>query len=393
MSLLNDALRKKRIDQQPDGMSITASLPNHASPSNRTHKLKLTIIISVLVMVAATLGGWFYWAESDAAPDQQQDLSSASTPDLSLSSSEEKPATGKPIAGTAPIELKMPEASTPLPVKAAPTIGNVSDLSIKNETLPTVKPPVIEIPSKALAKPNKFHPPEKKTTESSPRKKSSPKARPLAPSAKAIKASAASRRSQNDLLYKKARQYHRQDRIHQAIDLYREVIKIDPEHYKARFNLSAAYLQIEAYNLAYPIIAELHRREPDNQQVKLNFAIAHIGQGRYTKAIELLDQIAGQPSAPMFKIAFHKGIAYSQMNQMQSALDWYKRAEALRPEDPGLLFNLAVLFDQQQQFKAAVDYYSRCLDHMLGSDALKEKQIRKRIRTLLTYYTESNLKE
>jgi thioredoxin-like negative regulator of GroEL len=393
MSLLNDALRKKRIDQQPEGICLTSSLPIRASRSNRKHKLKWTIIIGVCVMVAVICGGRRYWAEPDTASDLRGDRSLAGTSNLPPDSSEEKPAVGNPTVESPPIASKMPEVAAPTRVESTPATVNVRDFPMKTNIQPSVVPPAAKIPPKVPPKPNAVSRQEKETAKLAPRKKSPSKTHTNPSRVKAAEKDAASQRLQCEILYKKARQYHRQGRIHQAIDLYQEVIKVNPEHYKARFNLSAAYLRIEAYHLAYPIITELHRREPDNQQVKLNLAIAHIGHGRYPEAIELLDQAAGQPSAPMFEIAFHKGVAYSHMNQTQTALDWYKRSEALRPEDPGLLFNLAVLSDQQQQFKAAVDYYSRYIDLTPGIDALKEKQIRKRIRTLLTYCAESNFKE
>jgi tetratricopeptide (TPR) repeat protein len=307
--------------------------------------------------------------------------------------SEETPVVGKPTVDTAHIASKVPEAAAPKQVGSTQTTVNMRDFQIKNKTPSAVVQRADKIPPKKLPKSNAVSRQKKKTAKRAPRKESPLKTQTRPPKAKAAKTNAASDRLQCEVLYKKACQYHRQDRIHEAIDLYQEVIKIDPEHYKARFNLSAAYLRIKAYNLAYPIIAQLHSREPNNQQVQLNLAIAHIGHGRYPEAIELLDQAAGRPSAPMFEIAFHKGIAYSHMKQMQKAFDWYKRAEALRPEDPGLLFNLAVLSDQQQKYKTAVNYYSRYIDLTPGIDALKAKQIRQRIRTLLTYSAELNPKE
>jgi tetratricopeptide (TPR) repeat protein len=194
-------------------------------------------------------------------------------------------------------------------------------------------------------------------------------------------------------LFQMARQYHRRDRMEQAIALYQQVLRAEPEHYDARFNLVAAYLQTAAYAKAYPIAAELFQQEPENQQVMLNLAIAHIGCGRFEKALALLDKAAEQPHAQMFEIAFHKAVVYRHLNQMESALSWYKQAEAMRPNDPGLLFNLAVAYDQNQQYEQAADYYIRFIEHDRQRDASKIQQIRQRIHTLKAYHAAQKAKE
>lgn len=200
-------------------------------------------------------------------------------------------------------------------------------------------------------------------------------------------------RLQIERLYQKARQYHRRDRLGQAIALYQEVLKADPAHAKARFNLVAAYLQIEAYTKAYPMATELYMKEPDNQQVMLNLAIAQIGCGYIHEALTLLDKAAGRSDAALFEIAFHKAVAYRHLNRMQDALTWYKRAEAMRPTDPGLLFNLAVAYDQQQQYQEAVDYYLKYIEYNKQPDPVKTKKIRGRVRILQAYHAREKFKE
>ena len=67
MSLLNDALRKKKSEHHPVGKPLGASLPEPASGPNRK---QLWIIVSCcLVLFAAICGAWLYWSESDASSD------------------------------------------------------------------------------------------------------------------------------------------------------------------------------------------------------------------------------------------------------------------------------------------------------------------------------------
>lgn len=395
MSLLNDALRKKRSEQQPAVDSLKASLPKLGRRSSRMHKLRWTAIVCVIVISAATCGAWFYWTVSDASSDLSTVRAPSGISDIRPVGRGEKPADEKSTADLSkPVSVKPERAVTASFQTEKPSVQDY-ERQMNAKTVQTQAPAAPPVPAKQKAAPKDRAAlrREKKTVKIKPLKKSLPKTHPNAFGGKAKMVGAEQRNVQRERLYQKARQYHRQDRIDQAIALYREVIKIDPDHYKARFNLAAAYLQTGSYTHAYPIVADLYLNEPHNLQVMLNLAIAHIGCRRYSQALSLLDKAAHLPAAPQFEIAFHKGVAYSHLNQAETALIWYKRAEAIRPDDPRLLFNLAVISDQQQNYDAAVDYYHRHIEHSPDIDAVKEKQIRRRIRTLLAYHAEPGPKE
>lgn len=395
MSLLNDALRKKRSEEPPPADSLKASLPKLGRRSSRMHKLRWTAIVCVLVISAATCGAWFYWTVSDASSDLSAVQAPSGISDIRPGVRGEKSAHEKSTTDLSkPVSVK-PETVVAAPFQMKkPSVQEYKQL--KNaKKVPTKAPATPPVPAKQKATPKARAAlrREKKPVKIKPRKKSLPKPHPSAFGGKAKMVGAEQRDVQSERLYQKARQYHRQNRIDQAVALYREVIKIDPDHYKARFNLAAAYLQTGSYTHAYPIVADLYLNEPHNLPVMLNLAIAHIGCRRYSQALGLLDKAAHLPAAPLFEIAFHKAVAYSHLNQAETALIWYKRAEAIRPDDPRLLFNLAVISDQQQNYDAAVDYYHRHIEHSPDIDAVKEKQIRRRIRTLQAYHAEPGPKE
>ena len=77
MSLLNDALRKKRSERQPADSSLNVSLPKGNNRSSRSLNLKWPILICVLVFSAATCGALFYFDHSDATPDLSAGMPSA----------------------------------------------------------------------------------------------------------------------------------------------------------------------------------------------------------------------------------------------------------------------------------------------------------------------------
>lgn len=175
--------------------------------------------------------------------------------------------------------------------------------------------------------------------------------------------------------------------------MYREVLAIDPEHFNARFNLTSALLENQEYTKAYDLAAGLGRNWPDDPRVVVNLAVAHIGCGRPRQAIRLLDQVADHPDAPLYEVYFHKGIAYRRLNDPDTAITWYESAARLQPNEPRLLFNMAVARDELRQYDLAVSSYRQYLIHAKNLNPEKKRQIERRIRTLQTAPARAENKE
>ncbi len=372
MSLLNDALRKKK-----DKRHIEERRPALiARPSNRNNSIKkwgLPVGLCCLVVLGAIMGRW-YWRQSvDATP---LPLSNMTPMDNPVNDPRAQPATlpadtVPPTATVVTIPQTMQHET-----ESAPPDSALSTAISGQQTppvIPAVKPPKRKpVPSKAIPG----------GTALRLEKKSSP-ALPTV----AVKNYSTVKPQRESIvrLYRKAKSYHRQNRLGKAIDMYREVLKIDPDHFDALFNLSSAYLQTGIVNKAYRIAADLNLRSPDNHQVTLNLAIAQIGIGRPAEAIRLLESVGTQKNVPQFEVYFHKGVAHRHLGHLEEAIAWYRQAEQLKPTDASLLFNLAMAFDQLLQYAQAVHYYKEYLQaykNSTSSTHLPMDKIQQRIRSL-----------
>lgn len=159
------------------------------------------------------------------------------------------------------------------------------------------------------------------------------------------------------LFYQKAVSYHRENDLETAIQMYQEVLQKNPHHDQTRFNLSSAYLELGAYAEAYPFLQGLQQQQPDDADIALNLAIAEIGLGRPDQAIALLDRAERLFSVPTFEVPFHKGVAYSRKGEYETALEWYQTAERLQARNPRLILNSAIAFDHLGQYADALNYY------------------------------------
>ena len=190
---------------------------------------------------------------------------------------------------------------------------------------------------------------------------------------------------EEDLFYKKARTYHRNGRLAEAIRLYRQVLKTHSSHPGAMLNLAAAYMQQGNYIEADPLLNRLERSTPRPQGVLLNLAMAAIGMGAPEKALDYLDQATALSDATPWEIRFHRAVAFVRMNRLPEALALYREAERERPDDPRLQFNLAVTCDTLGLYPEAVSHYEAALQSPSESSETDKATITQRIRTLRRY--------
>ena len=380
MSLLNDALRKRRAEKQPEerqaaGTALGTSRPQGVTPGRKK------VLLGGVAAAALAFAAWcWWWPPGETA-------SSFSAAPVQIAALQEEP---KPEAVDEPLEerrAQVPIVQTEEKKASTGTLSSTSPASTQKDDDPLVSPVIDRSSPPAPEAPA----PKPEQQAAAPVQKVVVK-RPVAtpkPSRAAEPAAAAptpppaqNRKVSTTRMYQKARSYRRQGQIAEAIAMYREVLKIDPDHFDTGFNLTSAYLQTRAYDRAYAMAADLYRRKPDDPRVALNLAIALIGVGQPRQAIDLLDRFSSYPDAPLYEIYFHKGVAYRNIGEPATAVAWYQKAEQLKPDDPRLLFNTAVALDQNRQYRMAANYYQKYLKQSQDEELSTRKQVARRIRVL-----------
>jgi Flp pilus assembly protein TadD len=369
MSLLNDALRKKRAESHGLPPPNGPARPPAVASAKRGGRRWIAVAAAGGVLTGAVLF-WYLRATGDPGPAPAPSLASPAALQKNSSSPMPAPVDRKPVqVASGPDRPAAADAAAPSPA------AGVSE--------PAALPrPARAAPSAPLAAPKA---PATSARRRHARHNGSKTARSgkTAPgkvhAAKADRTKAAPRIAR---LYDKARLFHRQGRYNEAIGLYREILKIDPKHAGARFNLISAYLQIEAFDEAYPLAIELNREQPDDPSIMLNLAIALIGRGDADRGLKLLDRVQQHPDAPMFEVYLHQGVAYRHLGRLEKAVSCYLKAERMKPGDPRLLFNLAMVRDQQQHYDQAIRYYLEFLQSSNDQDPVMRGRIEQRIRSL-----------
>jgi Flp pilus assembly protein TadD len=196
-------------------------------------------------------------------------------------------------------------------------------------------------------------------------------------------------RARDEILYRKAQGYHRLRKdLDLAADMYQRVLRENPGHCGALFSLSSIHMEQSRYAEAYPLLAELVSRSPEDPQGLTNLAVAEIALGRPEKAVAHLDRALLLPDPPRFKICLHQGVARSKLGRLEEAIAWYRNSEELDPGDKDLLFNMAVTYDRLGRYDEALKYYARFLQAGESASAEERRDVQARIGVLTAYLVE-----
>ena len=355
MSLLNEALRKK--DRELGQIKKINLFKDKPKPRNRgMRRFSVLVIFIVLSGGLAFLGVWYGFLRADPP---SAELHLVNTHVFTEGKSLSKPA--RPLKSMqTPIKKEpksKPVIASTVEQKGKMTDSTDSTVSEKNEVLKTVH--------KTVAKPSQIKAlkPKKERTKEQIRNIQ-----------KAVETPAPSSRRTENIFFKKAVSYHRQNKLKMAIKMYLEVLAGNPEHPDALLNLSSAYIQSSAFSKARPLLKKLRNFDPENPQVLLNLAIVEIGLGRPNKAIAYLERSEGLTAEPQFEIYFHRGVALIHLEELGEALTWYKRAEKLSENNPLLLFNMAVAYDKLERYDEALRHYVALLNNADAPISVKEKK-------------------
>jgi tetratricopeptide (TPR) repeat protein len=365
MSLLNEALRKRSrsLDQAGKKDIFQTDRASHRKGKARIYGL---VGIVVLLGFFTVAGVWFGFLRADARPRQKTFVNHY--------------AVRRQTIVTEPVRLPEPPK---MPVKQEPKAETIIAATSEQKE---AKPYNTNLKEKEIAKGGREK--EKKLLKTNILKPK--KERKNEPKQKAQKTTEAASKPDDQaseaLFIEKAMSYHRRNNLDMAIQMYRELLRKNPEHFDALLNLSSAYIQSSQYSQAYPLLQKLKRLNPENAEVLLNFAVVEIGLGRPNSAIDYLAMSESLKDGPQFEIYFHRGVALSYLNRLDEALTWYKKAEELRANDPLLIFNMAVACDKLERYDEALRYYVTVMkNNSISLSAKEKKEIEARIAILRVY--------
>jgi tetratricopeptide (TPR) repeat protein len=145
-----------------------------------------------------------------------------------------------------------------------------------------------------------------------------------------------------------------------AIQLYKDILKDDPENSYVKFSLAVAYQNLNQYSQAKTIYNELLSANPDNKQDIISNLLSILVDESPKEAVYFLTRLATQnPSSPY--IMAQLALAYEKIGDFDGAIRFLKQSIRLDSQNILYIFNLAVLYDKSNQKIKAIETYQKVL--------------------------------
>ena len=180
-------------------------------------------------------------------------------------------------------------------------------------------------------------------------------------------------------LYDYSYQLHQENKIDEAISGYKAVISKDSSNVNAYVNLAVCYASKNDYNNAvntlntakakFPannlVLKTLQNVQQDSASTKLASASASYENKDYQQAIQQYLAINPPTEDSMLGAA----ASYQALNDYNSAIEYYKKAEQINPKNAEIPYYIGYLYSEQQNWSLAETYLNKAVQLNPQSEA------------------------
>ncbi|MCI1274230.1 MAG: tetratricopeptide repeat protein [Clostridiaceae bacterium] len=171
-------------------------------------------------------------------------------------------------------------------------------------------------------------------------------------------------------IYEYAVQLHKDNKLDDAISMYKEALTLLPNNPEVYANLAIAQSQKKEYTTALATLKTASAKFPDNKQIKdtlssisseandivLDSAADLYNKGEYENAIKKYLEAIPQTADTNLAIAS----AYQNLKNNDKAIEYYKKALALKP-DTNTAYYIAALYADKNDLQNAQYYTTKAL--------------------------------
>ena len=164
-----------------------------------------------------------------------------------------------------------------------------------------------------------------------------------------------------------------------AIEIYKQVIKAEPDSIYAKFSLGVVYQKLGQNRQAKSIYYELLKSDMENKEEVIGNLLAILVDESPKDAVYLLSRLTAENPKSGYILA-QAAIAYDREKNYTRAIDLLKRAVTASPGRLDYKYNLAVIYDKTADYDNAFFLYSEVIKKSNNSDqSIPLDQIRKRV--------------
>jgi tetratricopeptide (TPR) repeat protein len=172
---------------------------------------------------------------------------------------------------------------------------------------------------------------------------------------------AGSQGSENaEQFFKQGVSYYESGQYQQAIEAYKQAVKLAPEYADANYNLGMAYSSLGQYKEAIEAYKRAIRIKPDYEAAYYNLGHAYSNLKKYDDSVKAFRQAIRKK--PDYVDAYYGlGNAYLDSGEDEKAVHTFEEAIRLKPDNPYAYFNLGLLYFPNGPHAEAIDAFTQAI--------------------------------
>ena len=145
-----------------------------------------------------------------------------------------------------------------------------------------------------------------------------------------------------------------------AIETYKRVIKIKPNFAEAHYNLGLAYTKLEMYEESIEAFKQVIKIKPDFAEAHYNLGLAYEELGMYEEAMEEFKE-AIRINPDYAEAHYNLGIAYAKLEMYEEAIGAFKEAIRINPDYAEAYNNLGSVYAKLGMYVEAIEAYNQAI--------------------------------
>ena len=152
--------------------------------------------------------------------------------------------------------------------------------------------------------------------------------------------------------------YVRLERYDDAIEAYRQALRVNPEYADAWYNLGVTYGDLERYNDAIEAYRQALRVNPEEAEAWGGLGVAYAKLDRLNDAIEAFRQVLriNQQNVDAW---YNLGVAYAKLDRLNDAIEAFRQVLRINQQNVDAWYNLGLIYHNTGNQKAARDSFQK----------------------------------
>ena len=155
-------------------------------------------------------------------------------------------------------------------------------------------------------------------------------------------------------------QNHQKNNLQVARNLYKKILKINPDHFESIFYLGSLSLQTKNFDQAKPLLQKAIKIQPNFARAHNNLGMVFKELGEFQKGMSYFQKaIEIQPN--FANAHYNLGIAFNELNEFEKAISLYEKAIQISPNYVAAYNNLGLVFHELNEFEKAINCYEKAI--------------------------------